>query len=131
MTRPAQHAKKLIKLKFMLRAFEIQSNSCGYLLTPGLILTAPSQRISVGFCERLLSPETQTEREVRLSLRQRWGWSKFLFLITLKCSAIVCTTVSTPHCGLSLPRLPCPLVSTYLTQLLTCDTLAPAAPQIP
>lgn len=39
MTRPAQHAKKLIKLKFMLRAFEIQSNSCGYLLTPGLILT--------------------------------------------------------------------------------------------
>lgn len=47
MTRPAQYAKKLIKLKFMLCAFEMQSNSCGYLLTPGLILTALSQRVSV------------------------------------------------------------------------------------
>lgn len=128
MTRPAQYAKKLIKLKFMPRAFEIQSNSCGYLLTPGLILTLHRPN---GFLWAPLITRNTNRPRSEAALQQRWGWSKFLFLITLKCSAIVCTTVSPPHWGLSLPRLPCPLISTYLTQLLTCDTLPPVAPPSP
>lgn len=66
MTRPAQYAKRLIKLKFMLPAFQVRSNSCWYLLKLSLILT--ERRSTWDLCEHLLSLEQKQKQGGRLGL---------------------------------------------------------------